>query len=133
MGIQNGGEKDLKLIERVVITKKVHLLKEEEADEAVVPLELIPSKQEALVPILERLILMYRNETGQGLAHKPVIMGVSYDLRGDSWGCVPRSLFWREDLDRDGEHGFDYLTFALVSSKASREGCRPSRGGFPYW
>ncbi|GJW13378.1 hypothetical protein Tco_0017511 [Tanacetum coccineum] len=35
-------------------------------------------------------------------------------------------------LDRDGEHGFDYLTFALVLSKASREGCRPSRGGFPY-
>ncbi|GJW25773.1 hypothetical protein Tco_0039584 [Tanacetum coccineum] len=38
-----------------------------------------------------------------------------------------------EDLDRDGECGFDYLTFALVSSKASREGCSPSRGGFPYW
>ncbi|GJU12254.1 hypothetical protein Tco_1134650 [Tanacetum coccineum] len=26
------------------------------------------------------------------------------------------------DLDRDGESGFDYLTFALVSSKAPREG-----------
>nr|GEW97746.1 hypothetical protein [Tanacetum cinerariifolium] len=51
-------------------------------------------------------------------------MGVSHDLRGDSWGCVPRSLFWREDLDRDGERGFDYLTFALVYLKASREGCR---------
>ncbi|GJV74490.1 retrovirus-related pol polyprotein from transposon TNT 1-94 [Tanacetum coccineum] len=42
--------------------------------------------------------------------------------KGDSWGCVPRSLFWREDLDRDGERGFDYLTFALVSLKAPREG-----------
>ncbi|GJZ76884.1 hypothetical protein Tco_0641556 [Tanacetum coccineum] len=28
----------------------------------------------------------------------------------------------REDLDRDGERGFDYLTFALVSSKAHLEG-----------
>ncbi|GKC25522.1 hypothetical protein Tco_1027672, partial [Tanacetum coccineum] len=27
----------------------------------------------------------------------------------------------REDLDRDGERGFDYLTFALVSSKAHRK------------
>ncbi|GJX52141.1 hypothetical protein Tco_0280510, partial [Tanacetum coccineum] len=27
-----------------------------------------------------------------------------------------------EDLDRDGEHGFDYLTFTLVSSKAPRKG-----------
>ncbi|GJS79647.1 hypothetical protein Tco_0729528 [Tanacetum coccineum] len=59
-------------------------------------------------------------------------MGVSHDLRGDSWGCVPRSLFWREDLDGDGERGFDCLTFALVSSKAHREGCRASHGGFPY-
>ncbi|GKA88099.1 hypothetical protein Tco_0809863 [Tanacetum coccineum] len=62
-----------------------------------------------------------RNEIGQGLAHRPVIVGVSRDLRGDSWGCVPRSLFWRKDLDRDGECGFDYLTFALVSSKGHRE------------
>ncbi|GJW40530.1 hypothetical protein Tco_0066375 [Tanacetum coccineum] len=60
-------------------------------------------------------------------------MGVSHDLRGDSWGCVPRSLFCREDLGGDGERGFDCLTFALVSSKAHREGCRASRGGFPYW
>ncbi|GJZ20502.1 hypothetical protein Tco_0557092 [Tanacetum coccineum] len=59
---------------------------------------------------------------GLGLAHRPVIVGVSHDLRGDSWGCVPRSLFWREDLDRDEEHGFDYLTFVLVSLKAPREG-----------
>ncbi|GJZ71873.1 retrovirus-related pol polyprotein from transposon TNT 1-94 [Tanacetum coccineum] len=44
-----------------------------------------------------------RNKMGQGLAHRPVIVGVSCDLRGDSWGYVPRSLFWREDLDRDGE------------------------------
>ncbi|GKD24231.1 hypothetical protein Tco_1230445, partial [Tanacetum coccineum] len=61
---------------------------------------------------------------GQGLAHRPVIVGVSRDSRGDSWGCVPRSLFWREDLDKDGECGFDYLTFALVSSKAYHEGVR---------
>ncbi|GJY34894.1 hypothetical protein Tco_0419363 [Tanacetum coccineum] len=40
---------------------------------------------------------------------------------------------WREDLDGDRERGFDCLTFALVSSKAHREGCRPSRGGLPYW
>ncbi|GJY30729.1 putative reverse transcriptase domain-containing protein [Tanacetum coccineum] len=59
-------------------------------------------------------------------------MGVSHDLRGDCWGCVPRSLFWREYLDGDGERGFECLTFALVSSKAHREGCRASRGGFPY-
>ncbi|GKF98384.1 hypothetical protein Tco_0297167, partial [Tanacetum coccineum] len=39
---------------------------------------------------------------------------------GDSWGCVPRSLFWREDLDGDRERGFNCLTFALVSSKAHR-------------
>ncbi|GJY21084.1 hypothetical protein Tco_0393650, partial [Tanacetum coccineum] len=32
-------------------------------------------------------------------------MGVSHDFKGDSWGCVPRSLFWREDLDGDREHG----------------------------
>nr|GEU59867.1 putative ribonuclease H-like domain-containing protein [Tanacetum cinerariifolium] len=38
-----------------------------------------------------------------------------------------------EDLDEDGEHGFDCLTFALVLSKAHCEGCRASRGGFPYW
>ncbi|GKC01765.1 retrovirus-related pol polyprotein from transposon TNT 1-94, partial [Tanacetum coccineum] len=63
-----------------------------------------------------------KNEMGQVLAHRPVIVGVSHVLRGDSWGCVPRSLFWREDLDRDGERGFDYLTFALVSLKAPREG-----------
>nr|GEU31903.1 putative reverse transcriptase, RNA-dependent DNA polymerase [Tanacetum cinerariifolium] len=47
--------------------------------------------------------------------------------------CVPRSLFWREDPNRDGERGFDYLTSALVSSKAYRKGYRASRGGFPYW
>ncbi|GJT02676.1 hypothetical protein Tco_0823845 [Tanacetum coccineum] len=28
----------------------------------------------------------------------------------------------RVNLDRDGERGFDYLTFTLVSSKAHREG-----------
>nr|GEV11773.1 microtubule-associated protein RP/EB family member 1 [Tanacetum cinerariifolium] len=67
-----------------------------------------------------------RNEMGRGLAQRPVIMEVSHDLRGDSWGCVPRSLFWREDLDGDGERGFDCLTFALVLSKAYREGCRAS-------
>ncbi|GJW03377.1 hypothetical protein Tco_1562233, partial [Tanacetum coccineum] len=38
----------------------------------------------------------------------------------------------REDPNRDGERGFDYLTSALVSSKAHREWCRASRGGFPY-
>ncbi|GJY15598.1 hypothetical protein Tco_0386020 [Tanacetum coccineum] len=58
----------------------------------------------------------------QGLAQRPVIVRVSHNLRGDSWGYVPRSLFWWEDLDRDGERGFDHLTFALVSSKAHREG-----------
>ncbi|GJZ46619.1 hypothetical protein Tco_0594215 [Tanacetum coccineum] len=52
---------------------------------------------------------MCRNEMGRGLAQRP------------------------EDLDGDGERGFDYLTFALVSSKAHREGYRASRGGFPYW
>ncbi|GJV95221.1 hypothetical protein Tco_1546798 [Tanacetum coccineum] len=60
-------------------------------------------------------------------------MGVSHDLRDDSWGCVPRSLFWREDLDGDGERGLDCLSFALVSSKAHRKGCRASRGRFPYF
>ncbi|GKC43715.1 hypothetical protein Tco_1061437, partial [Tanacetum coccineum] len=38
----------------------------------------------------------------------------------------------REDLDRDGERGFDCLTFALVSSKAHREGCRASREKIPF-
>ncbi|GJW97830.1 hypothetical protein Tco_0179638 [Tanacetum coccineum] len=37
-----------------------------------------------------------------------------------------------EDPNRDGERGFDYLTSVLVSSKAHRQGCRASRGGFPY-
>ncbi|GKD23306.1 hypothetical protein Tco_1225009, partial [Tanacetum coccineum] len=37
-----------------------------------------------------------------------------------------------EDPNRDGERGFNYLTSALVSSKAHREGCRASRGRFPY-
>ncbi|GKD07513.1 hypothetical protein Tco_1187198, partial [Tanacetum coccineum] len=59
---------------------------------------------------------------GRGLVQRPVIVGVSHDLRGDSWGCVPRSLFWREDLDGDGERGFNYLSFALVSLKAHRKG-----------
>ncbi|GJR04614.1 hypothetical protein Tco_0527598 [Tanacetum coccineum] len=67
------------------------------------------------------------NEMGQGLAERPMIMGASHDLRGDSWGCVPRSLFWREDLDGDGERGLDCLTFTLVLSKAHRKGCRASR------
>ncbi|GKC02428.1 hypothetical protein Tco_0994038 [Tanacetum coccineum] len=58
----------------------------------------------------------------QGLTQGQVIVGVSHDLRGDSCGYVPQSLFLREDLDRDGERGFDHLTFALVSSKAHREG-----------
>ncbi|GKC66861.1 hypothetical protein Tco_1099459 [Tanacetum coccineum] len=62
-----------------------------------------------------------------------MIVGVSHDLRGGSWGCVLRSLFWQEDLDGDGELGFDCMTFALVSSKAHREGCSALRGGFPYW
>ncbi|GKG21924.1 hypothetical protein Tco_0384519, partial [Tanacetum coccineum] len=53
-----------------------------------------------------------------------MIVGVSHDLKGDSRGCVPRSLFWQKDLDRDGERGFDYLTFALVSSKPPCEGVR---------
>nr|GEV23280.1 hypothetical protein [Tanacetum cinerariifolium] len=64
---------------------------------------------------------------GRGLAQRQVIVGVSHDLRGDSWGCVSRSLFWREDPDGDGERGFDCLTFALVSSKTHREGCRASQ------
>nr|GEX57034.1 reverse transcriptase domain-containing protein [Tanacetum cinerariifolium] len=38
----------------------------------------------------------------------------------------------RVNPNRDGERGFDYLTSALVSSKAYREGCRALRGGFPY-
>ncbi|GJU80218.1 hypothetical protein Tco_1282583 [Tanacetum coccineum] len=38
----------------------------------------------------------------------------------------------REDPNKDEERGFDYLTSALVSAKAYREGCRASRGGFPY-
>ncbi|GKG54609.1 hypothetical protein Tco_0560264 [Tanacetum coccineum] len=60
---------------------------------------------------------------------------VTHASRGDSWGWVPRSLFWREDLDGDGdgERGLDCLTFALVLSKAHRKGCRASCGGFPYW
>nr|GEW30370.1 hypothetical protein [Tanacetum cinerariifolium] len=63
-----------------------------------------------------------RNEMGRGLTQRPVIVEVSHDLRGDSWGCVPRSLFWQDDLDRDGECEFDCLTFSLVSLKAHREG-----------
>ncbi|GJY21088.1 hypothetical protein Tco_0393654 [Tanacetum coccineum] len=50
-----------------------------------------------------------RNEMGRGLTQRP------------------------KDLDGDGECGFDCLTFALVSSKAHHEGCRASRGEFPYW
>nr|GEV53393.1 hypothetical protein [Tanacetum cinerariifolium] len=38
-----------------------------------------------------------------------------------------------EDPNRDGEPGFDYLTFVLVLSKAHREGCRDLRGRFLYW
>nr|GEU91652.1 hypothetical protein [Tanacetum cinerariifolium] len=38
----------------------------------------------------------------------------------------------REDPNRDGERGFDYLISALVLSKAYRDGCRASRSGFPY-
>nr|GEZ29201.1 hypothetical protein [Tanacetum cinerariifolium] len=39
-----------------VVTIKVHLLDEEEVEEIVVPLELIQSKQEELVPTMERVI-----------------------------------------------------------------------------
>ncbi|GJY34519.1 hypothetical protein Tco_0418988 [Tanacetum coccineum] len=46
-------------------------------------------------------------------------MGVSRDLRGDSRGYVPRSLFWRETLIEMENMG---LTFSQVSSKAHREG-----------
>nr|GFA54199.1 putative reverse transcriptase domain-containing protein [Tanacetum cinerariifolium] len=53
MGINNGREKDLELIERVVVIKKVQLLDDEKAEEVTVPLELIPSKkEEAWVPII---------------------------------------------------------------------------------
>ncbi|GKC74134.1 retrovirus-related pol polyprotein from transposon TNT 1-94 [Tanacetum coccineum] len=55
---KNGGEKDLELKERAVVTIKVHLLDEEEVEEIVVPLELILSKHEELVPTMERVILM---------------------------------------------------------------------------
>nr|GEV39055.1 hypothetical protein [Tanacetum cinerariifolium] len=37
-----------------------------------------------------------------------------------------------EDPNRDRERGFNYLTYALVSSKAHRKGCRASCGGFSY-
>ncbi|GJS53790.1 hypothetical protein Tco_0627152 [Tanacetum coccineum] len=58
-----------------------------------------------------------------------MIVGVSRDLRGDSWGYIPRSLFWREDLDRDRERGFD-LCSSFVEGPPRR--CRASRGGSPY-
>ncbi|GJU63077.1 hypothetical protein Tco_1244912 [Tanacetum coccineum] len=66
---------------------------------------------------------------GQSLAHRPVIVGVSRDLKGDSWGYVPRSLFWQEDIDRDRERGFD-LCSSFVRGLPRR--CRASYGGFPY-
>ncbi|GKC57109.1 hypothetical protein Tco_1084707 [Tanacetum coccineum] len=74
-----------------------------------------------------------RNEMGRGLAPKLVIVGSVSRFKGRLWDCIPRSLFWREDPNRDGERRFDYLTSALVSSKVHREWCRASRGGFPYW
>ncbi|GJW02539.1 putative reverse transcriptase domain-containing protein [Tanacetum coccineum] len=78
-------------------------------------------------------VSMCRNEMGRGLAQRPMIMrGLSVpQFRVILKGCVPQSLFWREDLDRDGERRFDCLTFALVSSKAHQEGCRALHGGFP--
>ncbi|GKD74279.1 hypothetical protein Tco_1332561, partial [Tanacetum coccineum] len=45
-------------------------------------------------------------------------------------------LSWREIPDREGERGFrldQVLTFALVSLKTHRKGCRASRGEFLYW
>ncbi|GKC32455.1 hypothetical protein Tco_1039749 [Tanacetum coccineum] len=39
-----------------------------------------------------------------------------------SLGGVPANHIRHENLDRDGECGFDYLTFTLVSSKAPRKG-----------
>ncbi|GJZ13252.1 hypothetical protein Tco_0691811 [Tanacetum coccineum] len=60
-----------------------------------------------------------RNKMGQGLAHRPVIMGLSRDLRGDFLGYVPRSLFWREDLDRDGEPGFDLCSSFIEGPQRS--------------
>ncbi|GJR25033.1 reverse transcriptase domain-containing protein [Tanacetum coccineum] len=59
-----------------------------------------------------------------------MIVGVSRDLRGDFWGYVPRYLFWREDLDRDRERGFD-LCLSFIEGPPRR--CRALRGGFPYW
>ncbi|GKC19022.1 hypothetical protein Tco_1021172 [Tanacetum coccineum] len=65
-----------------------------------------------------------KNKMGHGLAHRPVIVGVSRDLRGDSWGYVPRSLFWWEELDKDRERGFD-LCSSFVEGPPRR--CRASR------
>ncbi|GJZ91738.1 hypothetical protein Tco_0663803, partial [Tanacetum coccineum] len=39
-----------------------------------------------------------------------------------SKGGVPANHIRHENLDRDGERGFDYLSFTLVSSKAPRKG-----------
>nr|GEW34245.1 myosin heavy chain-related protein [Tanacetum cinerariifolium] len=45
---------------------------------------------------------------------------------------IKKFFLWMLHPNRDGERGFDYMTPALVLSKAHREGCRASRGGFPY-
>ncbi|GJR76926.1 hypothetical protein Tco_0089291 [Tanacetum coccineum] len=50
----------------------------------------------------------------------------------ESWPYCSILPSWLEDLDGDGEPGFDCLIFALVSSKAHRERCMALRGGFPY-
>ncbi|GJX19166.1 hypothetical protein Tco_0221843 [Tanacetum coccineum] len=60
-----------------------------------------------------------RNKIGQGLAHRPVIVGVSRDLRGDSWVMYHDLYVGGKTLIEMENVG---LTFAQVSSKAHREG-----------
>ncbi|GJW85313.1 hypothetical protein Tco_0158458 [Tanacetum coccineum] len=85
----------------------------------------------------EELSIPEQTATGKGTSN-PLMAGDLDNLTSnvliplDSWTSgllvyrLPSNGKW-DDLDGDGERGFDYLTFALVSSKAHHEGCRASR------
>ncbi|GKC09863.1 hypothetical protein Tco_1001473, partial [Tanacetum coccineum] len=67
----------------------------------------------------ERLATLFigdGNRNGQNSAHKPVIVRVSHDLRRIPGFSVPRSLPWRESLDRGENVGFDLVRCYLFPS-----------------
>ncbi|GJT94129.1 gypsy type transposase [Tanacetum coccineum] len=83
------------------------------------------------------------NEMADGAANDKVPKHVSFSPddvvvalsigEKDNGSSLPLSASEEEDPNRDGERGFDYLTSALVSSKADHEGYIVYLGEDPIW